>query len=57
MKNKETLVFKPVATNRDRFGSLLSKIKVDINISSVELWLIRILLWGFYIKLILSVLK
>lgn len=36
--------------SKDVIGNLLSVFRFDINISTLELWLMRIILWSFVIS-------
>ncbi len=43
-----------ISKTRDRIGEILGIVPVRIDVSALELWMVRILLWAVYIKIIIN---
>jgi len=41
-------------SHKDYIGELLTKIRIDISISAMDIWVCRIVVWGVFIKWIIN---
>lgn len=51
---KEKLIKSKNTASKDFIGNLLQKIPIQINITSVDMWVTRIVVWYMFVRLIIS---